>query len=109
MKCNLCNGKGMIKIERFGRINQTNCYICEGIGEVEHCIDCNGSGEKVIKRDGLFDFSPCLVCVGNGLRPKQEDCGCNGKGYHWIQENDNGDPFYYKDACHCLYREAKEN
>ena len=100
MKCNLCNGKGEIKVERFGRVNQLNCYICEGVGIVEQCLTCNGAGEKVIKQDGLFKFSPCMVCLGHGLIPKMKECLCNGKGYIWVQVGIE-EPEYEPQYCGC--------
>jgi RecJ-like exonuclease len=100
MKCNLCDGKGKIKIENFGRVSIQCCYICEGIGKIENCTNCNGTGERIIKVEGLFDFSPCMICMGHGIKPKIEKCPCNGKGYIWAQVGYD-EPEYEPQPCGC--------
>ena len=100
MKCGLCDGKGKIKIERFGRENILSCYICEGVGEVEQCSKCNGAGENIIKVDDVFDFTACLICMGHGLIPKAQECDCNGKGYIWVQVGYD-EPEWERDECNC--------
>ena len=113
MNCNLCDGKGIITISRFGRETQNYCYVCEGVGKVENCSTCNGVGETIKKRDVSagdikYDFSPCLVCMGHGVIPKQEKCQCNGKGYIWVTTEYMGEPFYTQEPCSCHDKNIEE-
>ena len=100
MKCNLCDGNGIIKIERFGRTSKHSCYICEGIGKIEECVNCNGAGENIINNNGQYDFTPCMICMGHGVMPKLEKCLCNGKGYTWVQVGKE-EPEYEPQPCGC--------
>ena len=108
MNCNLCDGKGTITITRFGRDSTDYCYVCEGMGKVENCDTCNGIGETAVKENENYKFTPCLICMGHGVKPKQEKCGCNGKGYIWVCSNDRGDPFYHQEPCSCWDENMEE-
>jgi DnaJ-class molecular chaperone len=109
MDCNLCDGKGIIKLIRFGRESENYCYVCEGVGKIENCKNCEGIGELAIKEEnGLYKFSPCLVCMGHGVIPKQEKCACEGKGYIWVTTEYMGDPFYTQEPCSCHDKNMEE-
>jgi DnaJ-class molecular chaperone len=99
MNCKVCDSKGKIVIEKFGRTKTINCYVCEGAGKVEQCTECNGAGEKIIEAEDSFSFSPCLVCMGHGVIPAVK-CNCNGKGYIWVQVGYD-EPQYEPQPCGC--------